>query len=175
MSMMEDFLRQTNEARAEQSALGCLQTLLQQFGKSLSDFGLPELEEIPVQEVPNADEMRQEAINIRNQLNPEQMVAADSILNALENNHDGNNIFFLDGPGGTGKTFTYNYIVREVLSRNMSVSTCAWIGIAATLLYKGKTVHSLFKLPVPVVDGSTCNIKPNSNHAAFLKRQHYYF
>ena len=116
--------------------------------------------------------MRQEAINIRNQLNPEQMVAADFILNALENNHDGNNIFFLDGPGGTGKTFTYNYIVREVLSRNMSVSTCAWTGIAATLLYKGKTVHSLFKLPVPVVDGSTCNIKPNSNHAAFLKRQH---
>ena len=81
-------------------------------------------------------------------------------------------IFFLDGPGGTGKTFTYNYIVREVLSRNMSVLTCAWTGIAATLLYKGKTVHSLFKLPVPVVEGSTCNIKPNSNHAAFLKRQH---
>ena len=56
MSMMEDFLRQMNEARAEQSALGCLQTLLQQFGKSLSYFDLPELEEIPVQEVPNADE-----------------------------------------------------------------------------------------------------------------------
>ena len=86
---MEDFLRQTNEARAEQSALGCLQTLLQQFGL-YQILVIPELEEIPVQEVPNADEMRQEAINIRNQLNPGQMFAADSILNALENNHDGN-------------------------------------------------------------------------------------
>ena len=54
----------------------------------------------------------------------------------------------------------------------MSVATCAWTGIAATLLHNGKTLHSLFKLPVPVLDGSTCNVEPNSPLADFLRQQH---
>lgn len=47
----------------------------------------------------------------------------------------------------------------------MQVSVTAYTGIAATLLHRGQTVHSYFKLPVPVVDGSTCNISPTSPRA----------
>lgn len=47
----------------------------------------------------------------------------------------------------------------------MQVSATAYTGIAATLLHRGQTVHSYFKLPVPVVDGSTCNISPTSPRA----------
>lgn len=35
-------------------------------------------------------------------------------------------------------------------------------------------MHSLFKLPVPVLDNSTCNVKPNSSHAEFLRQQHIF-
>ena len=31
------------------------------------------------------------------------------------------------------------------------------------------TVHSLFRLPVPILDTSTCNVSPTSNHAALLR------
>ena len=48
------------------------------------------------------------------------------------------------------------------------VSCTAWTGIAATLLTEGQTVHSLFKLPVPVVDTSSCSISPNSEQAKVL-------
>ena len=50
----------------------------------------------------------------------------------------------------------------------MKVGTSAWTGIAATLLEGGRTVHSLFRLPVPIVETSTCNVPPTSNHAAYL-------
>ena len=172
-AMIEDFVRQQPALQAEQSALSKIQSILQQFGKTLSDFDLPPLEEALAEEVPNVEEMRRDAQNIRPMLNPEQLNVADSVIDAVTNNNNERaNIFFIDGPGGTGKTFVYNYIIRELIGREMNVSTCAYTGIAATLLHNGKTVHSLFKLPVPVLDNSTCNIKPNSRHADVLRQQH---
>ena len=52
-------------------------------------------------------------------------------------------VFYLDGPGGSGKTFTYNYLVAELSGYGHTVATAAWTGIAATLL-NGGTVHSMF-------------------------------
>ena len=52
------------------------------------------------------------------------------------------------------------------------VSSASWTGIAATLLSgQGRTVHSLFKLPVPVLDTTTCDVAPTSRHAEFLCQQ----
>ena len=78
-------------------------------------------------------------------------------------------LFYLDGPGGSGKTFTYSYFVAELRSRGYKVATAAWTGIAATLLIGGRTVHSLFKLPVPLLDTCSSNISPTSNYAAMLR------
>ncbi|XP_066917466.1 ATP-dependent DNA helicase pif1-like [Clytia hemisphaerica] len=69
------------------------------------------------------------------------------------------------------KTYTYNYIIKEARAQSFTVSTSSWTGIAATLLDGGKTCHNFFKLPVPVNDGSTCSLKPNSIHAEFLRSQ----
>lgn len=62
----------------------------------------------------------------------------------------------------------YNYIIREVLGRNMCVATCAYTDLQP-LYYT--MVKPLFKLPVPVLNNSTCNIKPNSRHAEHLRQQ----
>ena len=51
------------------------------------------------------------------------------------------------------------------------VSCTAWTGIAATLLSDGRTVHSLFKLPVPVLEAGICNVSPTTDHAVMLKNQ----
>lgn len=49
------------------------------------------------------------------------------------------------------------------------VATCAYTGIAATLLINGMTLHSLFRLPVPITNTHTCNVSPTSKHGAFLR------
>ena len=46
--------------------------------------------------------------------------------------------------------------------------TSAWTGIAATLLAGGRTCHNLFKLPVPILDTSVCDVSPTSAHAEVL-------
>ena len=62
----------------------------------------------------------------------------------------------------------YNTLISYFRGQRELVAPSAWTGIAATLLKGGRTVHSLFKLPLPILDTSTCNIKPTSSHADFL-------
>lgn len=45
-----------------------------------------------------------------------------------------NNLIFIDGPGGTGKTFLYTVIIYYYLSENKQVISMAWTGIAFILL-----------------------------------------
>ena len=95
--MIEDFVRQQPALQAEQSALSKIQSILQQFGKTLSDFDLPPLEEALAEEVPNVEEMRRDAQNIRPMLNPEQLNVTDSVIDAVTNNNNERaNIFFID-------------------------------------------------------------------------------
>ncbi|CAI9729194.1 ATP-dependent DNA helicase PIF1-like [Octopus vulgaris] len=50
---------------------------------------------------------------------------------------------------------------------NMCIDT--WTGIASTLLSGGKTIRSLFKLPVPLTETSICNVPATSDHANHLQ------
>ena len=66
---------------------------------------------------------------MRPTLNREQVNAADTVMAAVTNVHNNDpqnsRVFFLDGPGGTGKTYTYNYLIKYLVSRKMKVATCA--------------------------------------------------
>lgn len=64
------------------------------------------------------------------------------------NKHKGN-IFFLDAPGGTGKTFLANLILAKI-RQSGKIAIAASSGIAATLLKDGETAHSTFKLHLSV-------------------------
>ncbi|KAK6755776.1 hypothetical protein RB195_014271 [Necator americanus] len=77
-------------------------------------------------------------------LNTHQRKAADDILTAMNRRDD--RCFFIDGPGGTEKTYLYNTIYNMAMGQRRQVLCVAWIGIAANLLPNGRTVTSAFKL-----------------------------
>jgi hypothetical protein len=76
-----------------------------------------------------------------------------------------NRVFFLDGPGGTGKTYLYNVILAKLRSEGKICLAVASSGIAAELLVGGRTAHSRFKIPLKVSGESTCNISLNTDLA----------
>ena len=64
-------------------------------------------------------------------------------------------IFFVDGPGGIGKTFLYRTILATLRkARHIAIAT-ATSGIAATLLPGGRIAHSRFKIPLTPDASST--------------------
>ena len=77
--------------------------------------------------------------------------------------------YFLDGPRGSGKTMCYNTIISCFWAKDEVVAQSAWTAIAATLLNGGRTVHNLFKLPVPLQENSVCNLKHSSAQAEYLR------
>jgi len=70
-------------------------------------------------------------------------------IDALRENPDYQpQIYFVDAPGGTGKTFLMNAILSYVRSLSLIAVPTGYSGIAAGLLTGGRTCHSIFSLPV---------------------------
>lgn len=103
-------------------------------------------------------------------LNIEQKTAYDKIMHSVNNNLGG--LYFLDAPGGTGKTFLITMILATIRSQQNIALAIASSGIAATLLDGGRTAHSALKLPlnVHVIESPTCNISRNSAMAKVLRQ-----
>ncbi|XP_058725616.1 uncharacterized protein LOC131596898 [Vicia villosa] len=78
-------------------------------------------------------------------------------------------VFFLYGYGGTGKTFMWNTLSAALCSNRDIVLNVASSGIASLLLPGGRTAHSRFKIPVPCLDSSICDIPKNSDLAGLLQ------
>ncbi|KAG3184625.1 hypothetical protein PC128_g13659 [Phytophthora cactorum] len=65
--------------------------------------------------------------------------------------------FFLDGPGGTGKSFLLETILASIRREGRIALAVAGSGIAAQLLTGGRTAHSTIRLPLDPDETSTCN------------------
>ncbi|XP_003741051.1 uncharacterized protein LOC100901484 [Galendromus occidentalis] len=100
---------------------------------------------------------------------PEQLTAYKTIMSAIANRTGG--LFFLDAPGGTGKTFLISLILATIRSRKHIASAIASSGIAAALLDGGRTAHSALKLPLNVqtIEMPTCNLTKNSGMGTVLR------
>ncbi|XP_008202508.2 uncharacterized protein LOC103315450 [Nasonia vitripennis] len=76
-----------------------------------------------------------------NKLNEKQKIIANKVLNAVMNGNcdnltENDTCFFIDGPGGSGKTFVYETLWYILNGNNKNVCMMAFTGIAATLLPK---------------------------------------
>jgi hypothetical protein len=155
-----------------------IQSLLQKVGKDLSDFSLPlptvaidNLSEIPCLIAEELDYDIQ-SLNIHWQenypkANIQQKAILDNITAALD--EDGGGLFYIDGPGGTGKTFVKNLLLAYVRSKQKIALAVASSGIASILLKGGRTSHSQFKIPLEIDHDSICNINAQSSLAELLK------
>ncbi|XP_056690321.1 uncharacterized protein [Spinacia oleracea] len=109
----------------------------------------------------------QECIYCRDRLNPAQQEAFDCIIDHVVRGKAG--AFFIDGPGGTGKTFLYNSLYAEVLLMKKVVLPTATLGIAASNIPFGRTAHSRFKIPVDSESSLACDVPKQGSLAALIK------
>ena len=134
-----------------QAALQQLAYFLEEYGVSLSDYGLPE----PVVHTPEVQHelerwapqqhiLRNRADAAIAQFNEEQKAVADAILHAID--RDEPLCAFIDGQAGRGKTFLVNAICDKIRSQNGIVLATATSAYAAQLYPGGRTTHSTFKV-----------------------------
>ncbi|KAK4519140.1 uncharacterized protein ATC70_009449 [Mucor velutinosus] len=103
-------------------------------------------------------------------MNADQLQIYNTVLNSVNNPGLGiPTCFFIDGPGGTGKTYLYHALLTKVRAESGIALATASSGIAATLLPGGRTAHSTFKIPLKTDQTSTCHFSKQSNTAKLLK------
>ncbi|PNY03362.1 ATP-dependent DNA helicase PIF1 [Trifolium pratense] len=88
-------------------------------------------------------------------------------MEAVTNQKGG--VYFLYGYGGTGKTFMWSTLAAALRSKRSIVLTVASSGIASLLLPGGRTAHSKFKIPIPILEKDICKIDKGSDLAELLK------
>ncbi|KAF7809101.1 uncharacterized protein G2W53_035844 [Senna tora] len=109
-----------------------------------------------------------ESIELIRSMTPEKRHAFDTIMNCVSGNNS--SIFFLNGYGGTGKTYIWKALSSAIRARGEIVLNVASSGIASVLLPGGRTAHSQFNIPLQVTDESTCNIKQGSPLSELIRR-----
>lgn len=80
----------------------------------------------------DSNELRENVRSNISRMNDQQKIAYDTIMNAVNDEISG--IYFLDVPGGTGKTFLISLLLATIRSQNQIALALASSGIAATLL-----------------------------------------
>ncbi|XP_070022215.1 uncharacterized protein [Nicotiana sylvestris] len=138
-----------------QCTLKSINYFLESMGKKIDKYDLPKLDY--GRDNGNVSECREiieeRSINVssedfdaQSKLNPEQEQAFKTILERVDSGRAG--LFFVDGPGGTGKTFLYRALLANLISRCMIALAMATSGVAAAILPEGRTTHSRFDIPL---------------------------
>ncbi|UYV71214.1 hypothetical protein LAZ67_8002211 [Cordylochernes scorpioides] len=93
-------------------------------------------------------------------------------MQRVRHNNNAGGLYFLDAPGGTGKTFLINLLLTKVRSTGDIALSTASTGIAATLLHGGRTAHSTFKLPLDLTrdEVPVCNLNADSAMVEVLRQ-----
>jgi hypothetical protein len=125
-----------------------IRDMLQSMGKDIRSFPLPEIDELHDTTNGLPREIIEEStikvdpqdVPLSNSLNTEQRVAYDEILAAIDSKEGG--LFFVDGLGGTGKTFLYKALLATVRKQGKIAVATATSGVAASIMPGGRTAHS---------------------------------
>ncbi|KAH9624148.1 hypothetical protein KSS87_012813 [Heliosperma pusillum] len=152
-----------------------VEQFLEAMGRTLKSFGLQQLEELRDEEFRRTKDIidaldapiPKECVESRYKLNPGQQEAFDAIINHVH--HRTGAAFFIDGPGGTGKTFLYNALYAEIRLMNKIVLPTATSGITASNIPSGRTAHSRFKIPIDSESSLSCDVPKQGSLAALIK------
>lgn len=166
--MILDFLRNYDEDSAINLALHDLQSVFQQHGVACSRYQLPTpTGNVADQQPHNQVQQQLLANSLIQTLNVEQRQAFEQIVDGVTN-PSATKLFYLNGPGGSGKMYLYRTIISYLESLGLTVLATATTGIASTLMQGGRTVHSAFGLPLKLDANSISQIRSGSIKALAL-------
>uniref|UniRef100_A0A8C5WCT2 ATP-dependent DNA helicase n=1 Tax=Leptobrachium leishanense TaxID=445787 RepID=A0A8C5WCT2_9ANUR len=175
--LIEDFSRHPGHTPDCQTCLNNalldIQDILIINGKKCQDFGLTNPTNYSTAKTTDPyDAVSESQIGVQMQaaLNPLQRETFEDILSATQNETLPQRCYFLDGPGGNGKTYLYQTLLHSFRGKKEVALAVASTGIAANLLEGGRTYHSQFKLQVPLLDTSTSSMRQSSNDATILRK-----
>jgi hypothetical protein len=185
--MYEDFERTyrnqgISEKQLEDLALQDIDTRLQSMGKKLSDFpNMPHTYTIyaqfPNNELDDTIDPELEAEHARNEYNrmyEEQKLVFDHIEQLIERpTPKDEKVIFINGQAGSGKSFVLQAIDSYIRGKRLNIINMSNVGVAAMILRDGRTVHNVFKLPVPVHYDSLARIMPGTKAWNEIKTQMY--
>jgi PIF1-like helicase/Helitron helicase-like domain at N-terminus/Helicase len=175
--LSEDFAHHYDTATPEElfaHTANSIDYMLREEGRSWSHY--PTLPDIPnVQRLGDATDntlieiqksLKRKIGNYQaniHKFNDEQQITFQTIIQAIEDpNHASHFLFFLEGSGGSGKTFLCKTLLDYLRDKNHIALSVASSGIASLLLPGGTTAHSRFKIPLNPDEAATCNISHNT-------------
>ena len=146
-----DFLKQHSEDNSHNFAIHDINNVLLQHGLNCQSFGLPSLKGYSYCSEPyNPQEEAEFAKNLIPTPNSKQFEAFNKIIAAIDNNQVSERFFYLDGLGGSGKTYLHTTLISYVRGREQIASPFATTGIASNVHERGtnctlrlQTTHSI--------------------------------
>ena len=168
--MTEDFTHSGDNRDVSRSK--CLSDIGAHFaaaGSSLEEQGLPVPESVDTFSNEQPDDYVSVAQHMFETLSAEQRIVYEAVLTAINEKNVSAKCFFVDGPGGTGKTYIYKSLIYKLKSENKMFVATATTGIASLLLPDGRTAHSKFGIPLSIHESSTSSIKMQSIKAIELR------
>ncbi|PWZ10229.1 ATP-dependent DNA helicase PIF1 [Zea mays] len=176
-SMSEDYQHKSqNKTHVEQMVLIDIRNMLQSMGKDIKTFPLPPMIDAYDDAIGTAREVYEEEsiqptvedVSLKDSLNEEQRAAYDKIMSAVDTDQGG--LFFVDGPGGTGKTYLYRVLLATLRNQGKIAVATTTSGVAASIMPGGRTAHSRFKIPLTIDDGAVCSFTKQSGTAELLRK-----
>ncbi|KAG5572244.1 hypothetical protein H5410_062010 [Solanum commersonii] len=177
ISLSEDFVRIPNIStkKIRYRVLKHINDILHLVGRDINEFKLiPEIIKASVLSKEAIDVyfernivVREDALLLENKLNIAQRRAYNIILDRIFSYKSG--AFFIDGLGGTGKSFLYRALLATVRYRGFIALATASSGVTASLLPGGRTAHFRFKIPINIEGKFSCNISKQSSLASLIR------
>ena len=180
ISLSEDKIRRYGEVDGINIAYNKIEAILMRNGTSFEALNMqPSLEyteaqlhilENSVQNEEMLRKCRDLGEVLLSQCNADQRRIIDELMQQAENDELSAKCFFVDGSGGTGKTFLYSTLFNMLKGRGLNVCTLAFTGIAAIILPDGATIHSMFKFPLDVDQNTTSGVTKGSKQWQKLQK-----
>ena len=176
VSMSEDYHRSGfNFVNARLKVLEHIHFVVESMGNNINDYHLVDYDIILNEDERCIKEINDELgitvsesdLSLKLSLTSKQKYAYDRILEKVFMQQSAS--FFIDGPGGTGKTYLYKAILATLRSKGMIALATASSGVAASVLPGGRTAHSRFKIPLAIEKNMACSVSKQSGLAKLLQ------